>query len=377
MRFRSSSPWTTPRYLTSHRKSSRSAPSSPPPNHPLTLPRNVEEAIQALPPSEPHSPNIAFAESKIRSPPTASFPAFPSFPSASTPGPSSAATPSSARGRPNTPSLHAGEESAEPLTLGAAPPGSLSDDARRLLQRTGDTISKPLNAISRIFADALDGAENRLAYLPGPFAPFELGREAREGAAAAGAGGGVGAGGSGSAGGGKEGPPQTPMSAGAYGPPPVIQTPYKPRVRRAPPSPTPSLGASPYSGGYAPDETPSRGGGPRTHSPLALGPSQQYLFSPSTPHSAGVGGGGVLAPPRWDSAGGTPHLSRTPTPALDLAGVQAQIERAHGDAAAAARSTLAQIFPAVDPEIVDWVLEANDGDLGKSIEQLLDISGGQ
>ncbi|KJA23564.1 hypothetical protein HYPSUDRAFT_39753 [Hypholoma sublateritium FD-334 SS-4] len=334
--------------------------------------KNVEEAIQALPPSEPHSPNIAFVESKIRSPPTASFPAFPSFPSSSTPTPFSLpSTPSSARQPP--PSLHAGEESAEPLALG---PASLSDDARRLLQRTGDTISKPLSAISRIFADALDGAENRLAYLPGPFAPFELGREAREasGAASGGGGagmsggagagmGGMGMGGGGSAGG-REAPPQTPLSAGAYGPPPVIQTPYKPRVRRAPPSPTPSLG------GYAPDETPSRGG-PHTHTPLALGPSQQYLFSPATNTP------GVLAPPRWDSAGGTPHLSRTPTPALDLAGVQAQIERAHGDAAAAARATLAQIFPAVDAEVVEWVLEANDGDLGKSIEQLLDISGGE
>jgi hypothetical protein len=30
----------------------------------------------------------------------------------------------------------------------------------------------------------------------------------------------------------------------------------------------------------------------------------------------------------------------------------------------------------MDPEVRDWVLEANGGDLGKSIEGLLDMAGG-
>lgn len=70
------------------------------------------------------------------------------------------------------------------------------------------------------------------------------------------------------------------------------------------------------------------------------------------------------------------HVSRTPTPNLDLAGMQAEIDHAHDQAAEAARETLLQIFPTVDPEVVGWVLEANEGDLGKSIEGLLEMSGG-
>ncbi len=45
-------------------------------------------------------------------------------------------------------------------------------------------------------------------------------------------------------------------------------------------------------------------------------------------------------------------------------GVQAEIDAAHRRAADAAWGTLIQIFPAV------WVLEANEGDLGRSIEAL-------
>jgi len=37
---------------------------------------------------------------------------------------------------------------------------------------------------------------------------------------------------------------------------------------------------------------------------------------------------------------------------------------------------LIQIFPAVDEEVIEWVLEANEGDLGQSIEALLEIGGG-
>ncbi|PPQ68408.1 hypothetical protein CVT26_006080 [Gymnopilus dilepis] len=300
--------------------------------------QNVEKAIQALPPSEPQSPEMAFSEAKFRG----IMPVSP----------------------------HAGEESAQPLAI-AAPTPTFSEDAKRLLQKTGDTISKPLNAIGRIFSEALDGAENKLSYIPGPFAPFELGREraASEQPSTSGV------------------PPpimvppwaqpdsaqSTPRSAMTpqtpyghdrqYSAP--IQTPYKPRVRRVPspsvysPSPVNSPGYGPY--GPGPEETPSRLG-PYTNQQLAMGPSQ--------PVSA-------LLPPRVQSLAAEEgaHISRTPTPALDLAGVQAQIDSAHEKAAAAAKETLLQIFPGVDVEVVEWVLEANDNDLGKSIEQLLDISG--
>ena len=298
---------------------------------------NVEEAIQALPASEPHSPALPFVHAKAQS--------------------LSGLSP------------HAGEESAQLLSI-SAPTQTLSDDALRLLQKTGDTISKPLNAIGRIFSEALDGAENKLSYLPGPFGPFELGRENRA-----------------------ERPPelklpstpqwshseanrsgqsqatpnsafipQTPYGDGAYTPP--LQTPYKARVRRVP---SPSLYPSPpmNSPGYGLEDTPTRPG-PHTHQSLATGPSQQ-LLSQST-----------LLPPRVQSLVGSEgsHISRTPTPALDFAGVQAQIDSAHEQAATAARETLIQIFPAVDVEVINLVLEANGGDLGKSIEGLLDMSGG-
>ncbi|KAF8967767.1 hypothetical protein BDZ97DRAFT_1803218 [Flammula alnicola] len=299
--------------------------------------KNVEEAIQALPPSEPQSPDIPFAETKLLRSITHISP-------------------------------HAGEESAQPLSI-STPTQTLSEDAKRLLQKTGDTISKPLNAIGRIFSEALDGAENKLSYLPGPFAPFELGRENRSDVPSG------------------SGPPPavpqwshpgmwesgqiTPRSAqppqtpyGQEGPySPALQTPYKPRVRRVPsPSFNPSSpGGSP---GYGPEDTPSRMG-PYTNQQLAMGPSQQIPYS------------NTLLPPRVQSLAGEDgaHISRTPTPALDFAGVQAQIDTAHEHAAAASRETLMQIFPGVDVEVVEWVLEANDGDLGKSIEQLLEISG--
>ncbi|PPQ98935.1 hypothetical protein CVT24_003562 [Panaeolus cyanescens] len=301
--------------------------------------KNVEEAIQALPPSEPQSPATTYVETKGKAV-----------------GPSSP---------------HAGEESAQPLAI-ATPSQTLSEDARRLLQKTGDTISKPLNAIGRIFSEALDGAENKLSYLPGPFAPFELGRENRNEHPSA-PHQGSGAGPSWGDQEGWQGGQTTPRSANTpqtpYGPQDVpygapIQTPYKPRVKRGgSPSffPT-SPGNSP---GFMPEETPSRPG-PYTHQPLAMGPSQPMY---SQHHNQ-------LLPPRVQSlASEGAHISRTPTPALDIAGVQAQIDSAHEQAAAAARDTLLQIFPSVEVGVVELVLEANAGDLGKSIESLLEMSG--
>ncbi|KAF7430928.1 hypothetical protein PC9H_006643 [Pleurotus ostreatus] len=316
--------------------------------------QNVEEAIQSLPPSHPHSPPMT---------------------------PSSASIPSSTPKFLGPQSPHNREESAQPLSLPTptipALPGQtiLSDDARRLLQKTGDTISKPLNAIGRIFSEALDGAESKLTYLPGPFAPFELGRE-RDGQA-------------------QQphwshpdqisqhshGPsrqfPQTPISNSDPHMAP-IQTPYKPRVRKTP-SPYHSTSNSPDRSprlGYAssPEETPTRygnsGNAPYTNSPLALGPSQAIL--PPRVQSLAQQEFGTSLGPNSEGA----HLSRTPTPALDLSAVQEQIDNAHEQAAAASKSTLVQIFPTVDTEVVQWVLEANDGDLGKSIEALLEMSSG-
>jgi Rab5 GDP/GTP exchange factor len=293
---------------------------------------NVEEAIQALPASEPHSPTLPFVQAKALN--------------------LSAMSP------------HAGEESAQLLAI-STPTQTLSDDALRLLQKTGDTISKPLNAIGRIFSEALDGAENKLSYLPGPFAPFELGRESRaekhppstpqwsysEASQ------------SGQTTPGSSLTPQTPYAEGAYAPP--LQTPYKPRVRRVP-SPSFYPSSPMNSPGYGPEDTPSRPGPQTHHQSLAVRPSQQ-LLSQTT-----------LLPPRVQSlveSEGS-HISRTPTPALDFAGVQAQIDSAHEQVATAARETLIQIFPTVDVEVVEWVLEANGGDLGKSIEALLDMAGG-
>ncbi|KAF9446905.1 hypothetical protein P691DRAFT_672573 [Macrolepiota fuliginosa MF-IS2] len=315
--------------------------------------KNVEQAIQNLPHSEPQSPEIPKAQPTIRS----------QFETGQSP--------------------HAGEESAQVLSI-STPVQALSEDAKRILQKTGDTISKPLNAIGRIFSEALDGAENKLSYLPGPFAPFELAREQRSEHPGPGsdnqqfqhqrsASGAI---------------PQTPMNAGYEGMPPV-QTPYKPRIKRGT---SPSLhgigmtpGGSPgYVGTYGgPEDTPSRSvnAGPYTNQALAIGMSQPLSTSPHSPSH--IQTNQTLLPPRVQSlaaegsgfGGGIgSEISRTPTPNLDFAGVQAEIGTAHEHAAKAARETLRQIFPAVDREVVDWVLEAKEGDLGKSIEALLEMS---
>ena len=63
----------------------------------------------------------------------------------------------------------------------------------------------------------------------------------------------------------------------------------------------------------------------------------------------------------------------TPTAGLDISGLQAEIDAAHSCAADAARGMLIQIFPGIDQEVIEWVLEANEGDLGRSIEALLEI----
>jgi len=249
-------------------------------------------------------------------------------------------------------SPHAGEESAQPLAL-STPGQSLGEDARRLLQKTGDTISKPLSAISRIFSEALEEAEGKFTNLrqeqqyddgqprPKPHWPDQehVGQYI----------------------------PHTPIAlgesgqqAGGYAAP--LHTPYKPRVRRVP---SPSSVQSSASMPFYPEDTPTRG-------PLG----NQFGLSPSL--NAMVAPQGVLpriqALSHSDSQPSSQHISRTPTPALDLTAINDEIDLAHDKAMGAAKETLVQIFPGVDNEVIEWVLEANQGDLGKSIESLLEMS---
>ncbi|KAI0036221.1 hypothetical protein K488DRAFT_8421, partial [Vararia minispora EC-137] len=256
---------------------------------------NVEAAIQTLPTSRPQSPPISSSSSS----------------SSSLPVPTS--LPLTQQGKievvsgPLQSSSHVGEEPATPLSLP-------SIDAKKFLQRTGDSISKPLSAIGRIFSEALDGAEDMLsAHLPS--AP---------GVAAA-----------------------TPaVQSGAWVPPTAMQTPYKPRIRRTP-------NHSP-AGSYT-DETPSRS-------------SRPMAPQPQLPQSA--------VPPSLMVQSNPASRAATPGVDIDIAGLQEEIDRAHERQVDAARGTLEQIFPAMDREVIEWVLEANEGDLGKSIEALLEMSSG-
>ena len=156
---------------------------------------------------------------------------------------------------------------------------------------------------------------------------------------------------------------------------PPDHPPYQPRVRRPSPNPS-SLDLT------AP---PERASPPYTNQPLALGPSQPLPSAPTAPAVQRIPVPANIArlqPPRVQSLAhpplgpGTTGVSRTPTPNLDFAGMQAEIDRVHESAASAARETLRQIFPTMDVEIMDLVLEANGGDLGKSIESLLEMSSG-
>lgn len=259
--------------------------------------KNVEVAIQALPPSRSQSPALPSSSSSSSS---SLHLVNPNLATVNRPPANPIPVPSPA---PSTrQSLHAGEEPATPLALP-------SIDARRILQRTGDSLSKPLSAIGRIFSEALDGAEEVLV------SQFT--------------------------------PPQTPATTllkSSAQDPSVPQAPYKPWVRRTSPSPSPSAARPPVLH-PPPDETPQR---------LS---AQAHTLS--------------LAQNSYATS-----RTGTPTAGLDIPGLQAEIDAAHSRASDAARGTLIQIFPTVDQEVIEWVLEANDGDLGRSIEVLLEIGGG-
>ena len=316
------------------------------PPHPSL--RNVESAILTLPASRAHSPRLPSTSTSSSSSTTSLVP--PQHPPQPQPIPVPPPAPLSlpTRGTSPAPSSHVGDEPATPLALPALALG-VGDDARRLLQRTGDTLSRPLTAIGRIFAEALDGAEERLVNASG----------SRSGSGSASA-------------------PQTPVHGAGQAQQQQqqqqqqqLKTPYKPRVRRVPSQG--SARSSFSSPGGGPDDTPSRAppGGGAGGGTGALAPWPRFPGFPGFPGSGG--------PPSGTASGmasplGPASRAATPSGSLDIAGMQAEIDRAHARAGSAARGTLRQIFPEVDGEVVEWVLEANGGDLGRSIEALLEMS---
>ncbi|CAE6466640.1 hypothetical protein ACGC1H_003757 [Rhizoctonia solani] len=221
--------------------------------------KNVEEAILALPPSpDPTSPAMAPAIVSSRST-TSDLSQLSSAPGSSS----------------------VGEESARMLQLPQV--AAIAEDTRKFLERTGESLSKPLNAIGRIFSEVLDDE------------------------------------------------PRSP--SGGY-PGASFQASYRPHSGR------PAGGAQ--TGLLPPLQFPNLG---------------FDTSNPTTPNSA------------------TPtHPGSRATTPLDFSAMQAEIDRAHAAATDAARATLHQIFPMMDKEVADMVLEANNGDLGRSIDKLLEMS---
>ena len=340
--------------------------------------------------------------------------------------------------------FHVGEESAEPLTGGTSgspststspfatlqyqlsqlggpggpgqqdglTPQTLGEDAKRLLQKTGDAVSKPLNALGRIFSEALDNAEDQLKFLP---FGGDGGQHPGQGQNQHGQ---------------MYGQHDTPLhQTGGQ-----IQTPYKPRVKRvSSPMTTPpggGNGAGPSQGdqqrrqswyesptkpyGYSnrplvPGDTPGRSASPAPSKLQSLlgfgfGDGQQSQFDSPTPvnrpaprlrprrsASTNLGSnapnpdndyGGVFQPPSDSYASLVQaqesylqsQQAQADTP--DIQFLQAEIDRAHQKQSEASKGTLRQIFPGVDEEVLEWVLEGSEGQLERSIETLLEITSG-
>jgi hypothetical protein len=291
--------------------------------------RNVEEAIQNLPtpPMRMRSSDTHLLETEPEPPKTPSAP----------------------------PTV--GEEAARPLQLPT--PASIAEDTRKFFQRTSDlaqqTISKPLNAIGRIFSDALNSIEDdqRDWDHPDQIAQYQEHQQNQYPG---------------------ENAYLTPARTGGNAPP-HIQTPYKPRVR--------------------PSSTPGTPSAPGTRTPDSVARMQQQsgggggLFQPNF---IGSLPGGLNLFPSGGSPFSTPQRGPTPVPTathprytselipaargtedrgiLEEVGA---IEQAHRETA---RATVKQMFPQVEDEVIDMVLEANEGDLGRTIEAMIDIAGG-
>ena len=389
--------------------------------------KNVESAIHSLPEDAPS--NLPSPQSLL----TAMSPSKPVI--------SRVGTPIS--------TFHVGEESAEPITggtsgsslastspfatlqyqlgqLGSAggpgqqnglTPQTLGEDAKRLLQKTGDAVSKPLNALGRIFSDALDNAEDQLRFLP-------------------------------FGGDGGQQPDQTHGQHGQQFETPLhqtggqIQPPYKPRVKRVSSPMTPPSGSGNGTGpsqgdqqqrhswyesptkaytysnrplGASPSDTPGRSPSPapsKLQSLLGFGfgdgqqsqsqssgafdsptptarpaPRQRSRRSastnvvPSDPHLGNDSGGSQPPSDSYTSLvqAQESYLQSQQDQARtqDMQYLQAEIDRQHRQQSEASKGTLKQIFPGVDEEVLEWVLEGNEGQLERSIEKLLEITSGR
>ncbi|KAF9785063.1 hypothetical protein BJ322DRAFT_1005805 [Thelephora terrestris] len=248
--------------------------------------------------------------------------------------------------------FHVGEESAEPIN--GLTPQALGEDAKRLLQKTGDAVSKPLNALGRIFSEALGDAEDQLRFLPfgGDGGQYPGQAQNQPGPT--------------------HGQYETPLhQTGGQ-----IQTPYKPRIKRVNSPMTPPLGGG--GGGSSQGqqrqswhESPTR---TYTYSnrPLVTSQGDTPGRSPSPAPSKlqsllGFGFGDAQQQSQTQ-----PQSSSTP----DIQILQAEIDRAHRQQSEASKGTLRQIFPEVDEEVLEWVLEGSEGQLERSIEMLLEITSG-
>lgn len=238
--------------------------------------KNVEVAIQSLPPPSPTIERTAptRTNTEIQK----------ELPEAVTPS----AAPAS------------GEESATALQLPT--PASFADDTRRFFQRTSSlaqqTISKPLNAISKIF-EAFDEDQKKQ----------EQQQQQQQGGDRF----------------------RTPVAqVGSFSgaiQTSAPQTPYKARIR-----------------------------------PVNSTPSTPGIRTPEY-HS------GSIAQPNFLMGGGnTPIRNVTPDPIMAEVGA---IDYAHRRAA---QDTIQQMFPGVERDVLDMVLDANGGDLGRTIDSLLEIS---
>ena len=294
--------------------------------------RNVEEAIQNLPPSPMQTRSSS---------------------SSDTPPPEMELEP------PKTPSAPpaVGEEAARPLQLPT--PASIAEDTRKFFQRTSDlaqqTISKPLNAIGRIFSEALDTIEDdrREWNHPDQIAQYQEHQQDQYPG---------------------ENAYRTPARTGDNAPP-LIQTPYRPRVR--------------------PVSTPGTPSAPGTRTPESVARMQQQSGGGGgffQPNFIGSLPGGLNFFPGGGSPFATPQRGPTPVPTTAHPGYTSEfvpaahstvergileevgaIDQAHRESA---RATVKQMFPQVEDDVIDMILEANEGDLGRTIEAMIDIAGG-